>query len=106
MELLPSGNFKVVWRFNQQPSTGLVVVVPLFATERRRAQIKQLAWPMAGREIGNRKSSLVFFARFPVVKWRSPSVAKQTLPSPPPLPPNQGSFSNDNDASTRTAKKR
>ena len=40
------------------------------------AQIKQLAWPMAEREIGNRKSSLVLFARFPVVKWRSRSVAK------------------------------
>ena len=35
---------------------------------RRRAQIKQLAWPMAERQIGQRKSSLVVFTRFPVVK--------------------------------------
>ena len=45
----------------------------------RRAQIKQLAWPMAEREIGNRKSSLVLFARFPVVKWRSRSVSQSTV---------------------------
>ena len=31
---------------------------------------------MAERQIGHRKSSLVVFARFPVVKWRSRSVAK------------------------------
>ena len=37
------------------------------------------AWPMAEREIGNRKSSLVLFARFPVVKWRSRSVAKSAF---------------------------
>ena len=43
---------------------------------RRRAQIKQLAWPMAERQIGDRNSSLVVSARFPVVKWRSPSVDK------------------------------
>ena len=43
---------------------------------RRRAQSKQLAWPMAERQIGYRKSSLVLSARFPVVKWRSRSVAK------------------------------
>ena len=43
---------------------------------RRRAQIKQLGWPMTVRQIGNRKSSLVLSARFPVVKWRSRSVAK------------------------------
>ena len=40
------------------------------------AQIKQLAWPVAERQIGHRKSSLVLSARFPVVKWRSRSVAK------------------------------
>ena len=45
---------------------------------RRRAQIKQLAWPMAEWQIGHRKSSLVLSARFPVVKWRSRSVAKST----------------------------
>ena len=43
---------------------------------RRRVQIKQLAWPMTVRQIGHRKSSLVLSARFPVVKWRSRSVAK------------------------------
>ena len=43
---------------------------------RRRAQIKQLGWPMTVRQIGHRKSSLVLSARFPVVKWRSRSVAK------------------------------
>ena len=43
---------------------------------RRRAQIKQLAWPMVERQIGDRKSSLVLSARFPVAKWRSRSVAK------------------------------
>ena len=32
---------------------------------RRRAQIKQLARPMAERQIGHRKSSLVLSARFP-----------------------------------------
>ena len=31
---------------------------------------------MAQRQIGHRKSSLVLIARFPVVKWRSRSVAK------------------------------
>ena len=31
---------------------------------------------MAVRQIGHRKSSLVFSARIPVVKWRSRSVAK------------------------------
>ena len=31
---------------------------------------------MAERRIAHRKSSLVLFARFPVVKWRSRSVAK------------------------------
>ena len=43
---------------------------------RRRAQIKQLAWPMAERQIGQRKSRLVLSARFPVVNWRSRPVAK------------------------------
>ena len=43
---------------------------------RRRAQIKQLAWPMAERQIGHRKSSLVLSARFPVVNWRFRPVAK------------------------------
>ena len=43
---------------------------------RRRAQIKQLAWPIAERQIGHRKSRLVLSARFPVVNWRSRSVAK------------------------------
>ena len=46
------------------------------ASWRRSAQIKQQAWPMAERQIGHRKSSLVLYARFPVVKWRSRSVAK------------------------------
>ena len=51
------------------------------ATERNvswrgRVQIKQLGWPMTVRQIGHRKSSLVLSARFPVVKWRSRSVAK------------------------------
>ena len=50
---------------------------------RRRAQIKQLAWPMAEREIGNQKSSLVLFVRFPVVKWRSRSVAKSKYSKTP-----------------------
>ena len=49
---------------------------------RRRAQIKQLAWPlawpMAERQTGFRKSRLVLSARFPVIKWRSCSVAKFT----------------------------
>ena len=31
---------------------------------------------MAQRQIGHRQSSLVLTARFPVVKWRSRSVAK------------------------------
>ena len=31
---------------------------------------------MAERQIGHRKSSLVLSARFPVVEWRSRSVAK------------------------------
>ena len=31
---------------------------------------------MAERQIGHRKSSLVLFAHFPVVKWRSRSVFK------------------------------
>ena len=43
---------------------------------RLRAQIKKLGWPMTERQIGHRKSSLVLSARFPVVKWRSRSVAK------------------------------
>ena len=38
----------------------------------RRGQIKQLAWPMAERQIGHRKPSLVLSGRFPVVKWRVP----------------------------------
>ena len=42
---------------------------------RRRAQIKQLAWQVAERQIGHRRSSLVLCAGFPVVKWRSRSVA-------------------------------
>ena len=36
-----------------------------------RAQIKQLAWLMAERQIGHRKLSLALSAGFPVVKWRS-----------------------------------
>ena len=43
---------------------------------RRRAQIKQLAWPMAERQIEHRKSRYVLYARFPVVNWRSRPVAK------------------------------
>ena len=34
---------------------------------------------MAGRQIGHRKSSLLLSARFPVVKWRSRSVAKSQI---------------------------
>ena len=45
----------------------------------RRVQIKQLAWPMAQRQIGHRKSSLVLTVLFPVVKWRSCFVAKISL---------------------------
>ena len=50
------------------------------ATERERQlttvhAIKQLAWPMVERQIGYRKSSLFLSAHFPVVKWRSRSVA-------------------------------
>jgi len=41
---------------------------------RRRAQIKQLAWLMAERQIGHRK--LALSAGFPVIKWRSSSFAK------------------------------
>ena len=46
---------------------------------RRRAQIKQLEWPIAERQIEHRKSRLVLSARFPVVDWRSRSVAKSAL---------------------------
>ena len=42
----------------------------------RRAQIKQLARPIAERQIEHRKSCLVFSTRFPVVNWRSRPVAK------------------------------
>ena len=42
---------------------------------RRRAQFKQLAWPMAERQIEHRKSCLVLSARFPVVNWPSRPVA-------------------------------
>ena len=48
---------------------------------RRRSQIKQLAWPMAERWIGHWKSRLVFSERFPVVNWRSRSVAKSAYNS-------------------------
>ena len=48
-------------------------------TWRRRAQIKQMAWPIAERQIGLRKSCVVLSARFPVVNWRSRSVAKSAL---------------------------
>ena len=41
-----------------------------------RTHIKQLAWPMAERQIGHRKSCLVLSARFPVANWRSRPVAK------------------------------
>ena len=43
---------------------------------RRRAQMKQLAGPMAERQVGLRKSCLVLSVRFPVVNWRSRPVAK------------------------------
>ena len=42
-------------------------------------QIKQLAWPMAERQIEHRKSCLVLSARFPVVNWPSCPVAKSAL---------------------------
>ena len=38
---------------------------------RRRVQIKQLAWSMAERQIGHRKSCLVLSSRFPDLNWRS-----------------------------------
>ena len=38
---------------------------------RRRVQIKQLAWSMAERQIGHRKSCLVLSSRFPALNWRS-----------------------------------
>ena len=43
---------------------------------RRRAQIKQLAWPMVEQQIEHRKSCLVLSAPFPVVNWRSRPVDK------------------------------
>ena len=51
------------------------------ATERERQlttarAIKQLALPMAERQIGHRKSRFVLSARFAVVNWRSRPVAK------------------------------
>ena len=46
---------------------------------RRRAQSKQLAWPIAERQIDYRKSRLVLSACFPVVNWRSHSVAKSAF---------------------------
>ena len=46
----------------------------------RRAQIKQVTWPIAERQIELWKSCLVLpanlSARFPVVNWRSRPVAK------------------------------
>ena len=51
---------------------------------RYRAQIKQLAWPMAERQIRHRKSSLVLSAQFPVVNdvpvllLNKPSIFKET----------------------------
>ena len=38
---------------------------------RRRVQIKRLAWSMAERQIGHRKSCLVLSSRFPALNWRS-----------------------------------
>ena len=46
---------------------------------RRRAQIKQLAWPMAEREIGHRNPSLVLFARFPVLLLNQLSGTSRTV---------------------------
>ena len=43
---------------------------------RRRAQIKQLAWPMAERQIGHRKSCLFLSTHFPVINWHFCLVAK------------------------------
>ena len=43
---------------------------------RRRAQIRQLAWPIAEQQVGQWKSRSVLSARFPVVIWRSRCVAK------------------------------
>ena len=43
---------------------------------RRRAQIKQLVWPMEEQQIEHRKSRLVLSARFPALNWRFRSVAK------------------------------
>ena len=62
--------FRIIWRIRLiQQQNGNV-------SWRRRAQVELLGWPMAVRQIGHRKSSLVPSARFPVVKWRSRSVAK------------------------------
>ena len=41
---------------------------------RRHVQIKQLAWPMAQRQIEHRKSCLVLSARFAVLLLNQPSV--------------------------------
>ena len=44
---------------------------------RQYAQIKKKgAWSVVGRQIGHRKSSSAFSARFPVLNWHSRSVAK------------------------------
>ena len=74
----------ISWAFYTRTATNghLPIIIRLIYQQngnvswRRRAQIKQLAWPMAERQIGHRKSSLVIFARFSVVKRRSRSVAK------------------------------
>ena len=59
-----------------QPNNRLIKQQNGNASWRRRAQIKPLAWPMAERQVGHRKSNLFLSARFLVVKWRSRSVAK------------------------------
>ena len=50
--------------------------LPLTARKTVFSHLKQLAWPMAERQIGHWKSCLVISARFPVGNWRSHSFAK------------------------------
>ena len=51
-------------------------VVSVNVSWQRRAQIKQLAWPMAEGQIEHRKSCLDLSVRFPFVNWHSRPVAK------------------------------
>ena len=64
--------FRLGW-FSNRPGTSV---------DDGARKIKQLAWSMAERQIGHRKSRLVLPARFPVVNWRSCSVAKSITNMP------------------------